>query len=169
MAVSGCAYGGRDLYLPPEVPAFSSVDVVASEVVLYDLGDDLDIDTAAQLRRAIAEVLEEGARERDGTQGDASADGRGPARFLVTATILEATEGPHWIPFVGFATLMGATTFHAKVRLAVTIQTAAGRVTGTATAKDGGSLYASVLERTVVLAMQQALTNARRVAEGGPR
>lgn len=162
---SGCAYGGRELYLPPDVPAFSGVDEDASEVVLYDLGGDLEFDSASQLRSVLAEVLHEAARER----GD---DARkvALARFLVTATILEETDGPHWIPVVGLLTLAGATTFHAKVRVAVTIQTSAGEITRTATATDGGSLYASALERAVVLAIQKALTGSTEIAqvEGTP-
>ncbi|MEM1029974.1 MAG: hypothetical protein AAF928_00680 [Myxococcota bacterium] len=157
---SGCAYGGRDLYLPPTIPAFSEVDVEASEVVLRDVGEDLSIHRATELRTLVAETLEEANLER----ADAGST-KGAARFRMVVTIDRGDRmpDPMWL-LMAVPALLGATVDHVEADVTFTLQSADGKVEVAASAKDGGGAYASAAERAIVLAIQKAMGTQRTAA-----
>jgi hypothetical protein len=151
----GCVYTGRDLHLPDAVPAFNRIDVEASELELVDAGADLELDSALAFRARLAEALE---------QATAGSNGSEPARFRARIHIKDKNHGPYWVPFVSLAALLGATTEGATVHVSLTLETRSGRVVASAEAEDRGSIYASALDRAIVLAVQRALTTSPKVS-----
>jgi len=136
------------------VPAFSTIDLDASEVEVRGTGGDLvDANVAKDTRRMIAEALKHSAT-----------GGNEPARFRA---LVESSGGFNglcilWLSYLPIALVAGSTCSHAEVSVDLSFESGGMLNHGVGTASTSGSIYAGAYKRALMLAVQDALTHAQR-------
>jgi hypothetical protein len=165
-ALAGCAYRTPPTHVPHRLADAVPASVAPGDVTVVDATGDVDPETVASVRQDTARIL-------------ARTDPRGrtiarDARMSVHVELLDRRDASDSLREDGFAifglwpVVFGMICERQKLAVDVTIEHGGQRLVGHGTAEKLGGIYAPARRRALAVALDEALANAARGAEGRP-